>query len=186
MAQQKNVFKKHLNFLPFSNHALRPSAHGSPVSRSGVRRFERHSFLLAKFRLLSRLFNARHGKGHKRRRGDALVSEWYQKYLVLKSCFFGPQLIPLQRGQSQLSDDVRQPILQGTLSFCHIFNCVFQECAINHVSWVELRDLKSILGIVFCVLTQSLPFFSHSLAWISSHFIYNKWCFPHLQLSTRF
>ena len=154
-----------------------------------VRRFERHSFILAKFRLLSRPFNARHGKGHKRRKGDEETLSFLsdiKKYLVLKSCFFGPRLIPLQRGQSQLSDDVRQPILQGTLSFCHIFNCVFQECAINHVSWVELRDLKSILGIVFCVLTQSLPFFSHSPAWISSHFIYNKWCFPHLQLSTRF
>ena len=70
MAQQKDAFNNYLNFLPLSNQALWPSAHGSPVSRSGVRQFERHSFLLAKFRLLSRLFNARHGKGHKRRKGD--------------------------------------------------------------------------------------------------------------------
>ena len=51
-----------------------------------------------------------------------------------KVTFSGPKLIPLQRWQSQLSNDVRQPIFQCPLKFCHIFNCVFQECAINHVS----------------------------------------------------
>ena len=57
--------------------------------------------------------------------------------------------------------------------FLPYFNCSLQECAINHVtlvSWVGLGDLKSILGIVFSVLSQSLHF-EHSLAWICWHFM---------------
>ena len=54
--------------------------------------------------------------------------------LVLTSYVLGPILIPFERGFSQLSDDVQQPIFQSPLNFCHIFNCLFKECAIDHVS----------------------------------------------------
>ena len=54
--------------------------------------------------------------------------------LVLTRYVLGPILIPFERGFSMLSDDVQQPIFQSPLNFWHIFNCLFKECAIDHVS----------------------------------------------------
>ena len=54
--------------------------------------------------------------------------------------------------------------------FCNIFNCVWQECAINHVTKLELADFTVYWALSSASFNKVFTF-GHSSAWICSHFM---------------